>query len=198
MDIKAGIALAALLACLLVAASPVPAQALQNLTVKLSFNHSDNLVYVPVWGERTKTLPYTYQWGNPLDWYLASYLNGAVYGIVFMEDAPTLLDLRSTQTSHSIAMTQGFNGSRAALVFSRGDWKTIDERMDLIRSGRFMEEVSPTFGFGFGVHHPIKMVLEYTALDLVGDLILRLGNYDLVFEYNQTVSGIPQIVVSSA
>jgi hypothetical protein len=187
----------AMLMCLAALPGCALAQGPDNFTVKLTFDHADSLVYVPVWGEGVKTLPFTSTWHDAGNWFIASYLNNVLHGIVFMGKSPVSIGLASTQAGHHITLTEGFNGSRSAVVFSKGGWERIGDRMGLLEAGTFMEQISPTFGFGLGIHHPIKLILEYPGLDFVGDLSMQLGRHDVLFDYNQTVSGKPQIVVSA-
>ncbi|GAI97248.1 unnamed protein product, partial [marine sediment metagenome] len=74
------------------------------------------------------------------------------------------------------------------LAFTKGDWEAIDNRITSITSGSFMQEIAPSFAYGLGLKHPIKMVLNLTGIDIQTELILNPGAHDLVIDYNETTS----------
>ncbi|MCK4714750.1 MAG: hypothetical protein KAT35_04190 [Candidatus Aenigmarchaeota archaeon] len=116
--------------------------------------------------------------------YVASFLSGMLIGLAGAGGT------HYTQTGTSYN-TLGFErelGEPVFLVFSQGDWQVIENRMDDIESGDFMDYVSPSFGFGLGSYHPLKVVLSYAGIDLDGGIAMSRGIYKLVIE-NKGESG---------
>ena len=92
-------------------------------------------------------------------------------------------------------LSQSIEGSRAFFVFTKGDWTTIENRMALILGGTFFQHISPSFAFGLGILHPLKLLLHYDTIDLEGWLSLERGYHKIIIENNGTVSGKPQIII---
>jgi hypothetical protein len=172
------------------------AAAQQNITVMINITNAYNDVYVPGVGAAiASSFP---EEGNayfsPVHYYLASYFNNILMGIVAKDGDQ--LNVSSTGYSHVIQLTQPLARSRAFLVFSSGDWQKIDNRIELVETGEFLMQVSPTFSFGLGGLYPVKLLLAYSDIDLLGDLSLRKGYHKLVVKNEGLSAGRPKIMIT--
>ncbi|MFQ5648025.1 MAG: hypothetical protein ACE5FW_02205, partial [Candidatus Aenigmatarchaeota archaeon] len=96
------------------------------------------------------------------------------------------MELSHTSQGHTLTLVQRLTNSRAFLVLSEGDQTAIHTRMPLIEAYGFLGSISPTFGYGLGAIHPIKLLLDYADLDVQGSLKLQPGEHELVLESNRT------------
>jgi parallel beta-helix repeat protein len=155
-----------------------------NFTVKLTLDGTSNTVHVPGAGEWGVSQA-SGTWSSPSRWYVSSSLEN-VRGLVLLHGEPVSMAVSRTSANHSLTLNYGFRGSGSAVVFTRDDWRMIENRMPLIEAGSFLSHISPSFGYGLGVHHPIKILLEYSGVDVQSDLALGRGMHELVFESNRT------------
>lgn len=115
-----------------------------------------------------------------------------VYVIVAML---VFLPIADAEPEFIFKLSQGIEGARAFLIFSKGDQQTIANRMPLITAGKFLRYISPSFAFGLGVTHPLKLLAHYDNIDIEGFLLLERGYHRIIIENNGTVSGRPQIII---
>ena len=164
----------AVLAVLLVVFLPNIVAAQSNLVLELRINNTDHTVYE-----------------SPEHSFIASYLAGLLVGLVGGSGST----LTGSGTGyHMIGFEQAL-GEPVFLAFSQGDWQAIDERMGDIERGEFLDYVSPSFAFGLGTWHPLKVALSYTGIDIEGGLAVSKGIYKLVIENKGQSGGRPLVNV---
>ena len=179
---------------MLVSAQAACAQS--SLVLRLRVNNTDHMVYVPGTGEMDSgSMGSGTSYSSPEHFYLASYLAGLMTGLV--GGSGQELYTESGAGWHVIGFEQDL-GDPVYLAFSQGDWQAVDERIADIESGDFMDYVSPSFAFGLGTYHPLKVVLRYTGIDIEGGLALSRGIYKLVIENKGQSGGRPLVEVSSS
>jgi len=166
----------------------VSGAAVGNLTISLTINNTSNMVYVPGAGAKPASQWGTV-WNSPPSYYLASYGSGVLYGLVFAYQNPEFLRYDKTPSSHTMTVALGKDNPLAFLVFTKGDWRAIEEKMGLIKSQQFLEKPSPSFGYGLGLYSTVKSLLGYGNIDVQSDLILNPGTHKLILESNKTGSG---------
>jgi parallel beta-helix repeat protein len=160
-----------------------------SFQLSLSINNTSNTVYIPVYGMGEKTagsLGTGATYANQSHNYLASY-NTTSLSALAAQRANSLF-AGNTTSYHTLKMDQDLSNPKILLAFAKGDWKTIDNRIGIIESGEFFLKISPSFAFGLGVYHPIKMILNYTDIDIENNLILNKGLNKLALESNSTTS----------
>lgn len=186
--------LKALSACVLaLILLPQAAAAQPNLVLKLRVNNTAHTVYVPGIGEMdsgsmgSETIYY-----DPEHFYLASYLAGLL--VAFSGEGGESLYTESGVGWHMIGFEQEL-GEPVYLAFTSGDWQTVDDRMGDIESGDFMDYVSPSFAFGLGSYHPLKVALRYSGIDIDGGLSISKGFFKLVVENMGESGGRPLVMI---
>jgi hypothetical protein len=156
-------------------------------------------VYIPGVGEYNISILPNNTYANPSHYYLASYLNNLLIGLVYSMQNPLSVSTNSSGTNYTLGLNQSLDNSMAFLVFTKNDgsgWKIIDKRMDLIETGKFLTQISPSFSFGLGYLHPIMIILKYADIEIVGDKsIFRKGTRDVVLENNGTVNNKPSVYI---
>ncbi|RLI97483.1 MAG: hypothetical protein DRO99_02970 [Candidatus Aenigmatarchaeota archaeon] len=142
-------------------------------------------------------------WGRS-DCGTPSWCNGADVnndGTVDEIDAYILMAQWLNESCHlnakNIIMSQRIKGSKVLLAFVSGTTLDIDNRMQSIGSGRFLGLASPTFASGLGATHVVKVLLNYTGMDVVSDLILQEGRHNLMIENTGKSGGRQMIKVRS-
>jgi len=170
-----------------------------NMSVSLTLNHTNHMVCVA--GNRINSS----QLGSSLIYnamdrpYAASYSysgNGKVAALI----AKNAYDIAVSNAtgSHTIKINHSMKSSYSMLVFTKGDWKAIDERIALITGGQFMTKIAPSFAFGLGLTYPIKMVLNLTGMDMQKGTILNPGRHDLLLDYNSTSDNRPVFEITAS
>jgi hypothetical protein len=179
---------AALLLSVLAAAAllSLPAAQARTLSVRLVMNGTDGTAYVPGQGEvPASELPDMEYTGLP-HWFLASYSGGAVAGLA--SGSAASLSTAATAASHTLGMDSPLSGS-VLVVFTEGDWRTLDSAMPLMEAGAFFTRSLPSFAYGMGgITHPLMLLLEYGNIDLLGGAVLGKGQHRLLIS-NEGVSG---------
>ena len=162
--------------------------AVGNITISLTINNTSNMVYVPGVGARPAS-QFSTVWNSPPSYYLASYSGNVLYGLVFAYQTPGFLRYSRTPASHTMTIALGKDNPMVFLVFTKGDWRAMEEKMGMIKSYEFLKQISPSFGYGLGLYRTIKSLLDYNKIDVQSDLILNPGTHKLIFESNKTDSG---------
>ncbi len=179
------------LVVLLLLINNINAAASHTLQVKLKINNTVNNVYIPGTGHWDyNNATYT----NPKHFYLASYVNDTVMALVFSFQNPLSLRVNKSGTSHYLTINQNLTNSKSFLVFTKGDQTTIENRIGLIEAGTFLLNIAPSFAYGLGLYHPIKILLTYTDIDVQTSLILQTGYHELEFESNSTDSKVAVVI----
>ncbi len=165
------------------------------LYVRLVLNNTNNSVYMPGAGEMDSDSLGEQIFGNPPPYFLASYLNNVVSGLVFGRKVPKTISVGNNSSSHYLELTQEMENSRVFLVFTLGDWRAIENRMPMIEAGRFLANILPSFSYGLGNKYALDLALGYTDIDLQGVLNLRKGSHNIILENNGTLSGKPVVLI---
>lgn len=167
----------------------------QTAQISLTINNTANTVYIPGTGElQSSSLGQPANYTAPKYFYLASYVNNTLSALV--ADRGNRLFTSNISTRHTIGIDQNAQNSKVLVVFSSGDWRSIDNKIVSITAGTFLSSIKPSFGFGLGVAYPIKMVLNYTRIDLQEEHILRKGRHGLLISYSEISGSRPAINVS--
>lgn len=83
------------------------------------------------------------------------------------------------------------------IPFTRGDRLDLEDRRILIARGQFLDKINPNFGLQFAEEMLVRLTLGLTDIDLVTDLSLSPGFYDIVLRnVGETASGTPQVAVN--
>ena len=151
------------------------------LTIKLTLPDNSQSIYIPGTGYLDPDS--RGNWTNPPHYFISSQGNGIVYSLIHGYQYPLSLGLESTPQNHTLVLNQTITNSNAFLVFSQGNWETVQNRMLQIETGSFLKAISPTFGYGLGTEHPIKILLKVPEADLDSSLIIRRGNHELKLSY---------------
>ena len=169
-----------------------------NLYIRLVMNNTNNYVYIPGVGEQNSSTLVDQIYGDPPNYYVASYLGNVLTGLVFSMRIPRAIGAgaNTTTNTHYMAVEQNIDRSRVFLVFTLGDYKVIENRIRMIETGRFLVNILPSFSYGLGSKHSLGLALDYADIDLRGRLGLLRGSHDVVLENNGTSGGKPVILIS--
>lgn len=154
----------------------------RTLQVALNIDNLANNVYVPGTGVIASASIINSSYSNPTDWYVASYLNNTLRAIVFSYQTPHLISINRTSGYHSIGLSYIAQNSKSFLVFTSGDWRIIDNRIEMIESRDFLNEILPSFAHGLGLGYVIKILLTYSNIDMINDLTMQSGSHDIIAE----------------
>ncbi|MEE9323429.1 MAG: hypothetical protein V3U72_02690, partial [Candidatus Aenigmarchaeota archaeon] len=162
--------------------------AVLELNVRLVLNETSAKTYVPAEasGEEEKTLTnLEYEYYPTTDnYYLTSYYNRSLYGLVFQGQnlIGTLTD--KTSNTFTLGMDLKHPNSVVFLVFSKGDWRDVENRINLIKSEEFLDYSEPSFSFGLGDTYRMKVFLEYEDMDVLGgDSSIGTGEHPLSIKH---------------
>lgn len=158
-----------------------------NFQVKILLNDTwdSAKIYIPGAGEKTFTQlsqmsPYTD--ASPPHYYLASYLNNVLLSLVISPDNPLSIHASTIPGKYEMQVDQRFSNSLVFLVFSRGNWRQVNNRIGMIEKGEFLSQISPTFSYGLGDKYPLKIVLSYDNIDINNTLSLGRGYSRIAIE----------------
>ncbi len=163
-----------------------------NVTVSLTLPGTTSTVHIPGMGPLPSYIQMDSPWPSR---YISSTVNNTLHGLVFLYQSPLSVDLRSTPQNHTISLSLDAQNSRVLLVFTEGSHQNIENRVWLLESMGFLNHPSPTFGFGLGLYHDLRMLLSCQNLDIVRDFSLGTGVQSLIIEHNETtgkVNVLPQ------
>ncbi len=166
-----------------------------SLQVTMILNNTGATLYIPGPGSVTagSLTPATYT--NPNHFYVCSYDSSSLTGLVHQLYNPRSITINKTINTYSMSINQSFNRSMVFAVFSKGDWRRIDNVINLIELGGFLERPTPTFGFGLGKLYDIEMYLKYDTIDFVGDrTVFNKGERMAIASNNGTVPGKASII----
>jgi parallel beta-helix repeat protein len=155
-----------------------------TLQIKLVLNSTSDSVYVPYSGgiEIPFSSLATQSYPAPAHYYLASYRNGALKSLVSSDGSPLSIFTEKGSGEYGMGIDQRFSNSVLMLVFTRGDWRTVENRIALVENGEFTGFPEPTFGFGLGNRFPLKVALQYGYVDLNKSSVVYRGLNNLIIE----------------
>ncbi|RLI96209.1 MAG: hypothetical protein DRO99_04900 [Candidatus Aenigmatarchaeota archaeon] len=153
-----------------------------TVQVILNMDNVDNDVFVPGTGTIPSSAITNRTYESPVNWYIASFLNNVLNALVLQSGNPSQIQLNGSDGAHYMTMSSDVENSNIFLVFTEGDKGTVDSRIDMIESGDFLSEIVPSFAYGLGTEYVIKILLGYSKLDIISDLILQKGYHKLSIE----------------
>lgn len=153
-----------------------------TLQIKLVLNSTSDMIYIPGTGERTFSGLTTAEYSTPDHYYIASYSNDVLKSVVFSYMRPLSIFTEKYSDTYGIGTSQRFSNSMVFLVFSRGNWRNVDNRISSIGKGEFLSYPKPSFSYGLGKVYPFKIVLDYENIDLNRTLKIGRGLNRLVIE----------------
>jgi len=169
-----------------------------NIQLVIQISGTSGRVYIPGTGDSASLSLSNATYSSLARSYIASYMNSVLKALVFVErDFVSLSTARSGADMHSIGLDMKLDGAHALLAFTRGDWNSVENRIREIESGKFFSYASPTFGFGLGNIYAIKLLLDYTDIQIAGNLMLQSGRQGLTFAYNGTTADNKQRILVS-
>jgi hypothetical protein len=167
----------------------------QTLDVKLRINNANNDVYVPGYGETPSGSLTTQTYTNPDHFYAASYLNNLLYALAGASG--NSLYVSGGAGTHTIGIRQNLQGSKVLLGFTSGDWHNVDAAIASLEDGMFFQEIAPSFSFGIGALYPIKVLLEYSNINITGDFSMHSGFRKITVSNEGFEGGKPKIKIES-
>lgn len=170
------------------------AYTISSVQMMLNINNTDATVYIQGTGEIASSALGTGTTVVPSYFYIASYSADVLTGLI--TSRASSISYSNTSTEHTMQLNyEPFPTRQIFLAFTKGEWKDIDKRMDIIVSGDFLSEITPTFGFGLGVLYPIKMITEFADIDIQSDLFIRKGTHKLEITSNRVDDGTKAIII---
>jgi hypothetical protein len=165
------------------------------LQIKLVLNSTSDNVYVPGAGETAFSGLTNNEYVSPGHYYAASYSNEALKALVFSGMNPVSILTGKDTSTYNIGINQRFANSMVLLVFSRGNWMQISNRMASIETGDFLSYIEPSFSFGLGKNYPLKVVIGYENIEINKTLTIGRGYNKLVIENVGMMSNKPGIKI---
>lgn len=164
-----------------------------SMEIKLTINGTTNSVYIPSIGARAANnlgVAAT----EPGDFHISSYGSDIMKGLVFFYQNAYSLSATNTPENHTLLMNVSMKNSNVFLVFSKGDWTSINKHIDLLETGMFLMKPLPSFGYGLGKKSWISIMLGHAGIDIQGNSISREGKRSMVI--TNLASGSVNITVS--
>ena len=93
-----------------------------NVTVNLNLNNTQGTVRLPGAGSFPAGQS-SGMFSDPSRYYIASYLNNMVYGLVFSYQSPLYIMSLPISGGHTLRMASDSQNSNILLTFTRGDWR---------------------------------------------------------------------------
>ena len=174
----------------------IPVPKVHSIQINLTLNSTDSLIYIPGVGEQQSGTLISPSQIAP-KFFIASYLNENLKGLVFSQEKLISIDASSSSTHHFISMEQNLSQSQAFLVFTKGDYKTIENRMPLIEAGTFLSHDPPSFIIGKPGPSKVTAHLAYPVLDIESNVIIRDTGATVIVENLGTVGGLEVINIEA-
>jgi parallel beta-helix repeat protein len=159
-----------------IAATPVTMQ------IKLVLNNTSDNIYIPGTGEISFASLSTSEYSTPNKYYAASYSNNVLKGVVFSYMSPLSVITEKGSSIYGIGTSQRMSNSEAFIVLSKGNWRNINNRIESIESNDFLLEPEPSFSYGTGGEYPLKLLLDYSNIDINKTLKIERGFSKLTVE----------------
>lgn len=173
---------------------PGLASAQSTLSMRLTLNNASHDVYVPGQGETpSASLGGFASYPDPDHFFVASYLSGLLVSLA--SGTGQAVTTEGGTGVHTIGFDQAL-GDPVLIAFTQGDWQAVDSRAADMESGDFLDAVSPSFSFGLGTYHPLKVALQYSGIDIDGSLSRTKGLFKLVIENKGQRSGRPIVEIT--
>ncbi|MFH1445468.1 MAG: PQQ-binding-like beta-propeller repeat protein [Nanoarchaeota archaeon] len=160
-----------------------------RVDIKLYLNNTSNNVYIPGTGEVSAgSLGGENNYSSPTHYYISSYADNKMNGLIHYENIFRKLYTENTSGNHMIGLSFDLTNSRAFVAFTEGDWKRIEDQTGKLEAKSFMTYIAPSFAYGLGFLIPVKILLEYAAINIVGDDIIGQGLHQILLESDRTGS----------
>jgi len=157
------------------------------LSIKLVLNSTEDSIYIPGEGEKTFQTLSTQEYTNPSHYYLASYSNEILKAVVFSQLSPVSILTEKGSDTYALGIKQRFSNSMVFLTFSKGNWRVVNNKINLIEKGEFLSSEEPSFSFGVGSGSILKVFIEYENLKINKTMKIWRGYNKIVVE-NKGVS----------
>ncbi len=166
-----------------------------TIQIKLVLNSTSDTIYIPYAGvgEITFSQLTTNKYYTPENYYIASYSGDVLKAVVSSSSNPLSIITEKGSSIFSIGTEQRFSNSMIFIVFSKGSWATVNNRLGPIEKGEFLAYPEPTFGFGLGTKTKLKTVLHYQNIDLNKTWKIGKGYNALVIENLGGAGGKPNL-----
>ncbi|MCK5023619.1 MAG: hypothetical protein KAS04_05575, partial [Candidatus Aenigmarchaeota archaeon] len=159
-----------------------------KIRIRLVLNQTSAKTYIPGTGVRDFADMTNEYFSQPPSYYIASYTANSLYGVVFQNQHFLGLLTNKTASDFAIGMDLNYPNSIMFVVFTRGDWRAINNRISLINTGDFLYYPEPSFAFGLGDKYKMKMYLDYTDKDIMGNNRKILGGSNAIAIKNDGLS----------
>ena len=115
--------------------------------------------------------------------YIASYGNEMLVGMVFSSNNFIKAWINKSDNEYVIAMKLNVTDSQIFIPFTKGSWRTIDNRMGYIEAKKFLNEEKPSFYFGLGKEQEIMIYTQYDNINFTSNITsLGRGYHRIVVE----------------
>lgn len=157
--------------------------------IKLVLNSTSDSIYVPGSGETPFASLTTDEYALPDHYYIAASSGDALKAVVFAQLNPISVFTEKGASDYAMGASQRYANSLAFLVFSRGRWTTINNRMPSVEKNEFLLSPEPSFGFGLGTSYRMKVIIENSMINLNKTLAVPKGYSTLIIEKKGIVGG---------
>jgi len=110
---------------------------------------------------------------------------------VFNGTKPEDTSYSQSGNNYGISITSPEN---ILLAFSKGDCSKVKGRESAIKSGSFWNSIFPAFSYET-LNYVVDLILQYTNINIVNDLRIGEGSYNLIIKNNGTSSGKVNLVI---
>jgi hypothetical protein len=163
-------------------------------------NNTAATFYVPGSGEYVFSSLPAQAYTSPEHFYLASYLGDMLVANIYYYQSPLSVFVEKTAGTYTLGTDMNLSNSIALLVFTQGNsWRVVDNRIDSIEKGSFMEELLPSFSFGLGEKQSIGAMIEFSGIDITSkNMIFDRGYYRFFVENKGEAGGKDLVAVTKA
>ncbi len=167
-----------------------------SFQVKLVLNEmSSNIDISGIGTGDVNTVPTGYH-PDPDHFFISSESGNVMAGMVFFNEYPGNVIFERTANDFTMGIDQNLPFSGIMLVFTEGGTDTIIKRMDMIEKGTFMGNLEPSFSYGLGEKHNLKVSLYQKDVDLIANkTVIGSGSYNIEMTHQGLVNGEPGITV---
>jgi len=159
------------------------------LTVNNSLNYYVHVPFQGGYDDHSASFGSGITYTNLDHFYIASYGPGTLTALATSIANYISVASGALSNNHTVTISQNITPQKKVfLVLAEGDWHQAEKRADMIESGGFLNKIKPRFGFGLGQAYPLKILLNYTNLDIRNSIVLQRGRQELVIDYNDTTS----------
>jgi len=160
-----------------------------TLQIKLVLNSTPDSIYVPGTGETPFASLVTDEYALPDHYYIASSSNDALKAVVFAQLSPISVFTEKGASDYAMGASQRYASSLAFLVFSKGRWTTVNNRIAAVEKNEFLLSPEPSFGFGLGTAYRMKVIIENSMINLNKTVAVPKGYSTMIIEKKGTVGG---------